>query len=54
MVSPGFAEPRDIADIDSRHILDLDGDAFRLAQHGVFNVADLVALGEVHGAAAVD
>ena len=53
VVAAGFAEPRDIADIDLRDVLDLDRHAVRLRKHNILDVVDLVALGQIVGAAAV-
>ncbi len=54
VVASGLAEPRHIADIDLRHVLDLDGHAVRLRQRNVLDIVDLVAFGQVDGSAAVD
>ncbi len=53
-VAPGLAEPRHVADIDLRDVLDRHRHAVGLRQDDVLDVADLVALRQVVGAAAVD
>ena len=52
-VAAGLAEPGDMADIDFGDVLDLDGQAVRLRQHDVADVADMIALGQIVGATAV-
>ena len=51
---PADAKARHIADRNRGDILDLDRKTVRLAQDDVLDVLDLVALGDVVGAAAVD
>ena len=47
VVAAGLAEPRHVADVDLRHVLDLDGHAVELRQRNVLDVVDLVALRQV-------
>ena len=54
VVAPRLAEPRHDSDRDFGDLLDEHRHAVRLEQQDVFDVLDLVALGEVRGAAAVD
>src|SRR5260221_5818112 len=48
------SKPRHVTDRDPRHVLDLDGKPARLGQDDVLDILDLVALGDVIRAAAVD
>ena len=54
VIAAGFAEPRHIADIDLRDILDLNRYAVRLGQRNVLDVVDFITLGQIQTAAAVD
>ena len=53
-IPAGNAEPRHVADGHLCDILDLDRKPVRLGQDDVLDVLDLVALGDVVGAAAID
>ncbi len=52
-VTAGLAEPRHVADADIGHVLDFHRHAVGLRQHDVLDVFDVVALGQVLIAAAV-
>ncbi len=52
-VAPGFAEPRRVSDVDPGDVLDLDRNAVELGEDDVLDVADVVALRQILGAAAV-
>ncbi len=54
VVAPGDAEPRHVTDVDFGDVPDLDRDAVHLAEDDIVDVVDLVALGQIVGAAVVD
>ncbi len=54
VVAAGFAEPRRVADDDGGDILDEYRHAVELAERNVLDVLDLVALGQIGGAAGID
>src|SRR3984885_8232833 len=54
VISAPNAEPRPKTDGDAGDVLDLDRQAVHLGQDDVLDVLDLVALGDVVGAAAID
>ena len=52
-VAPRFAEPRRVPDIDRGDVLHLHGNAVELGENDVLDVAHVIALGQILGAAAV-
>jgi hypothetical protein len=54
VISPPDSKPRNIADGNGCNVLDLDRKTVRLGQDNVLDVLDLVTLGDVVGAAAID
>ncbi len=54
LVPAGNAEPRDIADRNLGDILDLDRKPARLGEDDIFDILDVIALGDVVGTAGID
>ena len=54
MITAGNAESRHVADVDTGDILDQDWEPIVLAQYDILDVVDVITLGQIVIAAAVD